>query len=293
MRSSQTGAPLASVVIPAHDEAGVIDRTLASLGTGVAPGALDVVVVCNGCTDDTASAARRVPGVRVVEIPEASKSRAVEVGSRATTVFPRVHLDADVEIPGADVLALAAAVRAGGVLAAGPRRRLPLERSSWPVRAYYRVWQQLPQVEDGLFGRGVYALSSEGQARVDALPTVMGDDLAVSDAFADHERTVVDEAAVVVRPPRTLSDLVRRRTRAATGNAQATNLGVRRPGSVTTPGILWGLGRRDLRTALCLPAFLGVTLLARLRSRAALHAGDFDTWLRDESSRTPVEGVGS
>ncbi|MDQ4054425.1 MAG: glycosyltransferase [Actinomycetota bacterium] len=293
MRSSQAGAaPLASVVIPAHNEASVIGRTLATLTTGVAPGELDIVVVCNGCTDDTVSAARGVPGVRVREIPEPGKSRAVAVGNRMTTVFPRVHLDADVEIGGVDVLALVAAVRDRGVLAAGPVRRMPLERSSWPVRAYYRVWQQLPQVSRGLFGRGVFALSEEGQARVDALPTVMGDDLAISDAFADHERTVVQDAAVVVHPPRTIGDLVRRRTRVATGNAQAADLGVRRPDSVTTPRTMLRVGLRDPRAGLCLPVFLGVSLFAKWQARAAVRTGDFDTWLRDESSRAPAGGPG-
>ena len=50
--------PLGSVVIPAYDEAVVIERTLDSLFAGIEPGELDVVVVCNGCADDTATLAR-------------------------------------------------------------------------------------------------------------------------------------------------------------------------------------------------------------------------------------------
>lgn len=288
MRSSPgSAAPAASVVIPAHDEARVIGRTLSRLTGGVAPGQLDVVVVCNGCTDETARVARAVPGVRVLEIPEPSKALAVEHGNRATSVFPRVHLDADVEIAGTDVLELAAAVRARRILAAGPARRVPLDDASWPVRAYYRVWNELPQVRSGLFGRGVIALSEEGQARVDALPAVMGDDLAISDAFDPDERTLVDAATVVVHPPRTLRDLVRRRTRVVTGNAQATRLGARRPESVTTPRALAALAVRRPRAALSLPVFLGVGAISRHRSRRAVRAGDFHTWLRDESSRAP------
>lgn len=287
-------SPAAGVVIPAHNESAVIARTLTALTTGTAPGQLEVVVVCNGCTDDTASIARTFPGVQVLQIPEPSKARAVAVGNRVTRVFPRVHLDADVEITGSDVLALVRAVR-GPIHAAGPRRVLPLEQSSRAVRAYYRVWEALPQVHTGLFGRGVVALSEEGQRRVDALPRVMSDDLAFSEAFPPEERAVVDTATVVVHPPRTLEDLLRRRVRVVTGNAQMAGLGMRRPTSVTTPRVLAAAALADPGVALRLPVFVGITLLARRRARRAVATGDFRTWLRDESSRavTPSKGSAS
>ena len=277
-------APTVSVVIPAHDEAKVIAANLRSLLAGTDPGRLEVVVVCNGCADQTADIARGVNGVRVIEIPEPSKARAVQVGNAAATVFPRVHLDADVTISGADVLALVARLQ-HGVHAVAPTRVLPLEHSSWPVRSYYRVWEQLPQVRGGLFGRGVVALSAEGQRRVDALPRVMSDDLAVSEAFDEAERCVVVEARATVHPPRTTADLLNRRVRVVTGNAQATDLGIRHQGSITTPSVLGRMVVRSPRVALHLPMFLGIGLIARLRSRRAVRAGDFTTWLRDESSR--------
>ena len=49
--------PLASVVIPAHNERRVIGRCLRALREGAAPGELDVIVVANACTDDTAAIA--------------------------------------------------------------------------------------------------------------------------------------------------------------------------------------------------------------------------------------------
>ena len=287
------GRPTTSVVIPAHNEGRVIVQTLTSLLIDVRPGELDVVVVCNGCTDDTAARAReferRLAGVRVVEIQEASKQRAVEAGNAVTSVFPRVHLDADVEIRGSDVMALAEAVRCGPVLAAGPTRRLPLTRSSWLVRSYYRVWEALPAVRQGLFGRGVIALSAEGQARVDALPRIMGDDLAISEAFEPHEAAVVASASVVVYPPRTVADLVRRRVHVVTGNAAAGGLALRRSSSITRPATLLALALGDPALAARMPAFLLVTLLARRHAARALRGGGAPTWLRDESSRS-LEG---
>lgn len=277
---------LASVVIPAHDEARGIGRTLAALREGLAGHDLDIVVVCNGCTDSTARAARVAePRARVLEIPEPSKAAAVRVGNAATDVFPRVHLDADVVLTGASVLALVAALDGGAVLAAGPRRVLVMDGVHPVVRWYYDVWQQLPQVRGGLFGRGVIALSREGQGRVDTLPGLMSDDLVVSDAFAESERVVVAAAEALVRPPRRVRDLVRRRVRVATGNAQADAAGVRRGTSTTGWGTLAGLVRERPALAPRLPVFLAVTVLGRVGARRAVRAGDFTTWRRDESSR--------
>ncbi len=72
-----------SVIIPAHDEGSVIARTLEAMTNGAAPGELDVIVVCNGCTDDTAAVARRFgPPVRVIETDIAGKSHALNLGDQ-------------------------------------------------------------------------------------------------------------------------------------------------------------------------------------------------------------------
>lgn len=275
---------IASVVVPAHNEAKGLSENLTALLDGIPYGAVEVVVVCNGCTDDTAAVARKVPGVRVLEIAEASKARAVEVGNTAATTYPRLHLDADVRLTGTDLLRLVDALDEDGVLAVAPGRSIPTEHSSWPVRAYYRVWQALPAVRSGLFGRGAFCLTAEGQARVAAAGTsLMNDDLVASELFTPTERRVVTDATVVVRPPRTVKDLVRRRIRVTTGNAQADAHGARQ-GSTSVSDLLT-LGLRQPAIGLRVPVFMTVTLVARLLSRRAVRTGDYTTWLRDESSR--------
>lgn len=277
---------VASVIIPAHNEAATIGRNLAALRAGTRVDDLDVVVVCNGCTDDTADVARRAdPRARVIEIPQPSKAEAVRVGNAVTDVFPRVHLDADIELSGTAVLALLAPITREHVLATAPRREVPRDGCSRWVRWYYDVWEELPQVEAGLFGRGVVALSRQAQERVVALPRLMSDDLGMSESFSYDECRVVSEATAVVRPPRTVLDLVRRRIRIVTGNTQAAQLGVRRCGSRTTVRTLLGLVVLRRGLGLRLPVFLGVHVAARLGALGAIRAGDFTTWQRDDSSR--------
>jgi hypothetical protein len=223
--------------------------------------------------------------VRVLEIPEASKVAAMRAGNLASTAFPRIHMDADVELSGDDARALVAALERSGALAAAPERELQMRGASAVVRWYYDVWKELPQVRTGLFGRGVVAVTEAGQARLDSQPALMSDDLVASEAFAPHERLIARDARVVIRPPRRVADLVRRRVRVATGNAQADQHGVRRAESRTSLRSLLRLAARQPRLIPRLPAFVGVTVVARRRAARAVARGDFTTWQRDDSSR--------
>ena len=276
----------------------MIGRLLDGLLSDPRPGAvedLDIVVVCNGCTDDTVRiASERAPAVRVVEIPEPSKHLALRTGDQYARGFPRVYVDADVVLAAADIQALVGVLMsADGILAAAPERELPLGGSAWPVRAYYRVWQRLPAVRQGLFGRGVIAVTEAGYARIAALPPLMADDLVASLAFGPAERRVVDTARVVVQPPRTWGDLIRRRIRAATSTAQVEQHqreaggqdGVGAPSARTGKADLGALLRTQPSLFPAVLVFLTVALAARRGARKAIRQGDFGTWLRDESSR--------
>jgi glycosyltransferase involved in cell wall biosynthesis len=276
-----------TVVIPAHNEGRVIGRLLGQLVPAAAPAGLNVIVVANGCTDDTAEVAASFgPRVRVLSIPVASKRAALVAGDHAATDLPRVYVDADVELRAQDVQALAAALRQPGVLAAAPERVLGLDGAPWPVRWYYDVWTRLPEVRHGLFGRGVIAVDNAGQERIASLPPLLADDLAASLSFARHERSIVPGARAVVHVPRTFTDLLRRRVRAAQGVAQIERADRAPDATARTrmPDLL-GIARREPRMAPRVALFVSVAVLARLRARRAVARDDYSAWLRDESSR--------
>lgn len=283
---SDIASPIASVIVPAHDEERLIGRLLQGLSTAADEQSLEVIVVPNGCTDATAARAAAFPHVQVIEIPEASKLLAMRGGSAVATVYPRVYVDADVEIDAESVLRLVDALRSGTVHACGPSRHYELDGVSRLARWYYDVWQELPQAREGLFGRGVIALSAEGQRRFERAAEAMADDLLISELFSPEERRVVETARVVVYPARTLPALLRRRVRVRTGNAQADAGRWRSASARTHPATLVGLVRRRPTLALKMPVFLAVAALASYRARRAVRLGDFSSWLRDESSRT-------
>jgi len=283
-----------TVVVPAHNEARVIGRLLGQLApaapaSGTAqPDELDVIVVTNGCTDDTAKVAASFgPPVRVLSIPVASKRDALRAGDEAAKGFPRIYVDADVELGAADIQALGAALSRPGALAGGPRRDLDLAGRPWLVRAYYAVWERLPEVRSGLFGRGVIGLSEAGYARVAGLPPLLADDLVASLAFQPAERVIVPGARVVVHTPRTFRDLLRRRVRATMGvNQVEAAEGAPASTARTRPRDLLDLVRAEPRLAPQVVVFLAVAVLARRRARREVKRREYSAWLRDESSRS-------
>ncbi|OAA25089.1 Glycosyl transferase family 2 [Frankia sp. EI5c] len=279
------GSVRASVVIPAHNEARVIGRLLTGIVGSAGGGCFEVIVVCNGCTDGTEEiAASFGPGVRVLSTDIPSKINALRMGNAATDVFPRIYVDADVEIDREGLLALADAVDGGGYLAASPERMLHLAGSPWLVRSYYAVWSQLPVVSNGLVGRGVVAVSRLGYQRIAALPDVVNDDLYLHLAFEPSERTVVRAACSTVRPPRRVADLLRRRARASMGNAEQAHSRPR-GGAAANLRVVAGILRGHPGQVPTVAGFLVVTAGGRLWARAHRRRGGPVTWLRDNSSR--------
>ncbi|WP_432494363.1 glycosyltransferase [Kineococcus auxinigenes] len=287
--SGDVTTPTVSVVVPAHDEARTLHRTLAALRTAAVREVPDVVVVANGCSDDTAEVARAA-GVRVVELGQASKAAALRAGDEAALTFPRVYLDADIVLTPGALDELTDTLRTDEPVVASPRVKFDTAASSWPVRAFYRAYEQIPYVREGLVGLGVYGVSRTGRARFGQFPDVRGDDLFVQRLFAPAERRT-SGGRFVVAAPRDLRNLVRVRTRTALGNAELA-------GAAPVPssaGASAGFERSTdstvaalVRTAVSRPAmvpavavYVGVTVVSRLL--ACSRRGT--AWHRDSSTR--------
>lgn len=208
---------MTSVIIPAHNEANVIERCLRPLESSIEAGEIEVIVVCNGCSDDTAD---RVSGVSdkiiCIETDEASKVNALNLGDSAAHSFPRFYIDADVVISLESVIAVKKALE-NGYMAASPEVKMNLATSSWFVKAYYDVWLSLPYCRAGMVGTGVYALSCEGRNRFAKFPDIISDDGYVRCLFSESERGAVRGHYSLVTAPGKLSGLIRIKTRSRLG----------------------------------------------------------------------------
>jgi len=278
-----------SLIIPAHNEEAVIARGLRAILTGARPGELEVIVACNGCTDRTADIARGFgEPVHVLEIDQASKTAALNAGDEAATGFPRFYVDADVVLDLASIRAMAAVLERGDALLAAPSLRMDLSKTTWPVRAYYRVWTSLPY-NQVMVGTGAYGLSRAGRARFDRFPRVIADDGFLRFSFAPTERLCVRGVCSCVEPPRTLRGLIRIKTRARLGQYQLRQLFPRMP--VADRKALRHLAHlvvRQPRIWVCIPVYLGINLVTRYRAALQLSRGELHTWERDDSRAAPT-----
>ncbi|MBZ4486894.1 glycosyltransferase [Microbacterium sp. cx-55] len=266
-----------AIIIPAHDESAVIGRTLRALAPlGAMPG-IEIVVACNGCRDDTAAIARGYPGVRVIETERPSKTAALNLGDSVATAWPRLYLDADIEIAPSAVLAVFAALDEPGVLAARAPFAYDTAGASLPVRAYYRARSRIP-VAVRLWGAGGYAMNEAGHRRVGEFPDVTADDAWVDEQFAGGEKRIVAASAARVRTPRDTAGLLAVLTRQRRG---VTELGGSSEAASRGTALLAGI--RGPRSAADAAWYVLLTLIGRRRS--ARQSGRASGWERDASSR--------
>ena len=189
-----------TLIIPAHDESAYIDGCLDNLLAQDYAGPVEVIVVANGCPDDTADRARartddfarRGWSLRVEELAQGGKIGALNHGDACAGPGIRCYLDADLRMAPRllsrmiEVLDVPEPRYAGGRLVVAPAK-------SWVSRRYGRFWQTLPFVARTVTGAGQYGVNAAGRARWGAFPHIISDDTYARLQFDESERILIDE----------------------------------------------------------------------------------------------------
>lgn len=189
-----------SIIIPAHDEAGYIHACLDSLLAQDFAGPVEVVVVANGCRDDTAAQARsrsaefaaRGWTLRVEELEQGGKIGALNHGDACASAGIRLYMDADLRLSPRMIGKMVQALDSERPLYAGGRLVVAPARSR-VSRLYARFWQKLPFVADNVTGAGQWGVNAAGRARWGVFPQVISDDTFARLQFDETERILVDE----------------------------------------------------------------------------------------------------
>lgn len=273
-----------SIIIPAHNEEVTLPRLLSRLQPLLLSEQAEIIVVSNGSSDGTASAARSIPGVKVVETPRASKASALNLGDDQALFWPRLYIDADVELHADTARQTAEYLRANtSILAARPRSEYDVEGSSSILKRYYRARERISPLATHLWGAGVYALSNEGHERTLPFPEIVGDDLWVDLHFAHDEKAVITCGhPVVVRMPRDLRSLLAILSRAQRGNREPLLKASVHSSRSSQPSTLSELLStiKSGGTALDAVIYAGISAAARIQSRLPSKR-----WERDASTR--------
>lgn len=274
-----------SVVIPAHNEEASIVRTLEGVLADRVDD-LEVVVVVNASTDRTAELARGVdPRVQVLETAIPGKTNALNLGESVLRSFPRVFLDADIELrPGTLTAILDACDAPHPIVAPAP------ERDHTGCSLGMRLFLQAERFNH-YFGRGApngsgcFVLSKAGRARWDEFPDIVADDGFVAHHFEPSEAATVASTIAIVRPPKNLRSMIAVRARIRRGRYE---LDRRFPEIMGKHGSQVGgvLGRMLVRpwTWPALAIYAWVRIRERQLARRQIDAGHTG-WGRDESTR--------
>jgi hypothetical protein len=233
----------------------------------------------------------------VIELEQGSKPLALNTGDRAASHFPRVFVDADIDVSARSLFAACQPLAAGAALASAPALRVDLKGCERSVRRHYRVWTRLPYVTDRMVGSGVYALSQAGVPASTISPTssvTMPMSAGSSVATNAH--------------PFLLMQRVSRSSLRSTRRVRSTRWSISKPGArpprdemnqmfgeapddthASQRRALLALAFNPLNWA-ALATYLWVKTESRRRFRSRKATGAHKQWLRDESSRSTAHG---
>lgn len=287
-----------SVIVPAHDEAVLIERCLLSLRLGARVRELQLVVVCNGCSDDTAAIARRVaPQAVVIETPVSAKHAALTLGDAAALHFPRCYVDADVVVSPGALDAVAAALEEPGVHAAAPEPAFDLSKCGPGARLFLGIWEHSPYFTQDLVGSGFYAMSAAGRGRFGAFPPVVADDDFVLSLFPPQERRSVAGSSFTPLLPPTLRGLLHIHIRhlaarreleqwlSTSGEHRAIQLRAPSSRSWLVPLL------RDPRRWPAIAVYVAVKALSAAGGAWKCRFGSMAAWNRDDAGRRAASGA--
>ncbi|MGJ0429761.1 glycosyltransferase [Methylobacter sp.] len=279
---------MTTVIIPANnEEASIINCLNPFARNGSLPTGLQVIVVCNGCADNTATLVKSVhSNIDCIETDIPSKTNALNLGDSLADFYPRIYLDADVVLTLDAVNAMVDTLNTERVLATSVEPKTDLSGSSWFVRAFYDIWLKLPYFKEGMIGSGVYALSEQGRARFSKFPDLIADDGYIRCLFNEQERTVTKGFYSTVKAPKDLMSLIKIKTRSRLGRYELRD---------KFPELLSNETKRYMNAFLPMIfniklwpkilVYLGVNIISRIRANFQYKTKKI-IWERDDSSRS-------
>lgn len=155
-----------------------------------------MIVIANGCTDETADIARGYAAqaeardwqLIVLELAEGGKLNAWNEGEAAAGGDVLIYLDADVLVSPQVIPQIADALDVTTPRYAGAQPNVTVTGDDALTRHYTRFWLTTPFMVHGVPGFGVFAMNRAGRARWGDWPDIISDDTFARLNFTPDER---------------------------------------------------------------------------------------------------------
>ena len=291
--------PPLDVVIPARNEQALLPRCLTAVLLDGQTLSLRVIVVLNGCTDNTREIAHEwrvafdAEGHDYLLVDSlGGKAAALNAGDAHRRVGPVLYLDADTVIAPGTLPAIVRELDTEVARLVSPSPRVVRSRS-WLTRGFAHVWTGLPAVDGDVIGAGCYAVNSVGRARWMHFPDLVADDAYVRSRFRREERIVLQRGGFFVALPAGLA-LVSTVRRWRQGNRALRLVPAKEMMRHSDPAAPLLTNVAAVRRRIGgLPAFVLVSLLARGGGRATVSGSIGWAPARREVPVVPTSGTGS
>jgi len=278
---------MATVIVPAHNEATVIEDCLNSI---VNQSGIDhIIVPCNGCTDNTVEIVKdKFPGVVCLDIKKPSKTNALNVAEQKAqelgVSYPIFYIDADTKLSSNCIPLITQAMADNTILLSAPTPIIDTQKSSWLVKTYYNVWTSLPYIKEGVIATCSFIVSEQGRQRFDKFADVIGDDGFIRCHFKNSEIANIEGAEIYITAPRDFYSLLKIKTRARLGNME---LIAKKKCPVIEKKNYGNVMKKKLLSKELIPTtiYIAIASIIRLRAKAQFKKIQSYQWEKDTSSR--------
>lgn len=278
---------MATVIVPAHNEASVIENCLNSIINQ--KGIDHIIVPCNGCTDGTVELVRtKFPSVICLYIEKPSKTNALNVAEEKAkelgVSYPIFYIDADTQLSENAIQHITKSMDGSTIQLAAPTPIIDTSHSSWLVKTYYKVWLNLPYIKEGVIATCSFIVSENGRKRFDKFADVIGDDGYIRGHFKNSEISNIDGAEVFITAPKDIFSLIKIKTRARLGNME---LLARKMCPVIEKKDYGNIMKNRLLSKEFVPTSIYIVIAMIIRIRAKLQFKQLENyeWEKDTSSR--------
>lgn len=278
---------MATVIVPAHNEANVIENCLNSI---INQKEVDhIIVPCNGCTDNTVEIVKqKYPAVICLDIEKPSKTNALNIAEEKANElgisYPIFYIDADTRLSENSISLITEKMKQGDILLAAPTPVINTAKSSWLVKKYYQVWTRLPYIKEGVIATCSFIISEQGRKRFKRFADVIGDDGFVRCHFKNTEISNIKGTEIYITAPKDIFSLIKIKTRARLGNmeliasSQCPVQEAKHYGSVMKSRLL---SREAIPTSI----YIIIAFIIRLRAKLQFRKLASYQWETDNSSR--------